>query len=378
MRIAVVSAVLLVICSPRVVANEAPAKVASPVSPDESLQHFVLADDELEIQLVAAESEVVDPVAIRFDEDGRLWVVEMRDYPHGPKPGELPRSQIKWLDDRDGDGRYETAQIFADGLLFATGIQPWRGGAFVTLAGKVIYLKDTDGDGRADQEEAWFTGFAQENSQLRANHPTLALDGRIYVAGGLRGGSIKSARDKKAKPVSISNRDFAFDPRGTAFEAVSGNGQYGLTFDDYGRRFVCMNARPIDHVVLEEQYAGRNPHVAITNTVDHLAPAERKVYPLVNQVTTAASHEGQFTAACGICVLRGEALGAAYRGNVFVCEPTGSLVHREVLEPHGVSFRAGLGSKGVSFWRRAIRGSGPWTWSMDRTERFTWPTCIAR
>ncbi len=191
MRFAVVSAVLLVIFSPRVVASEAPAKVASPVSPDESLQYFVLADDELEIQIVAAEPEVVDPVAIRFDEDGRLWVVEMRDYPHGPKDGERPQSQIRVLDDRNGDGRYETTTTFADGLLFATGVQPWRGGVFVTLAGKVIYLKDTDGDGRADQEETWFTGFAQENSQLRANHPTLALDGKIYVAGGLRGGSIQ-------------------------------------------------------------------------------------------------------------------------------------------------------------------------------------------
>jgi putative membrane-bound dehydrogenase-like protein len=323
--------------------------VASPVLAEDSLRHFVLADDELEIQLVAAEPEVIDPVAIRFDEDGRLWVVEMRDYPYGPKAGERPRSQIKVLEDRDGDGRYESATTFAEGLLFATGLQPWRGGVFVTLAGKVIYLKDTDGDGRADQEETWFTGFAQENSQLRANHPTLALDGKIFVAGGLRGGSIKSARDEMAKPVSISNRDFAFDPRGTSFEAVSGNGQYGLTFDDYGRRFVCMNARPVDHVVLEERYAARNPHVAIANTVEHLVGAERPVYPLVNQVTTAASHVGQFTAACGIHVLRGDALSAAYRGSVFVCEPTGSLVHREVLEPRGVTFRARPGEEGRAF-----------------------------
>jgi putative membrane-bound dehydrogenase-like protein len=323
--------------------------LAGPLSAEESLRHFVLADDGLEIQLVAAEPQVIDPVAIRFDEDGRLWVVEMRDYPHGPKPGEQPLSRIKVLEDRDGDGRYETATTFADGLLFATGVQPWRSGVFVTLAGKVIYLKDTDGDGRADHEATWFTGFAQENSQLRANHPTLALDGMIYVAGGLRGGNIKSARDEAAKPLSISNRDFAFDPRGTAFDAVSGNGQYGLTFDDYGRRFVCMNARPVDHVVLDERYAARNPHAAIANTVEHLVPAERPVYPLVNQVTTAASHVGQFTAACGIHVHRGEGLGSAYRGNVFVCEPTGSLVHREILEPHGATFRARPGEKGRSF-----------------------------
>jgi putative membrane-bound dehydrogenase-like protein len=166
---------------------------ASPLSPGEAVKHFQL-DPACRIELAAAEPEVVDPVDIRFDEDGRMWVVEMRDYPHGPPPGEPGRSQIKVLEDRDGDGRYETAIVFADKLLFVTGLQPWKGGVFVTLAGRVAYLKDTDGDGRADLDETWFTGFAQENSQLRANHPRLALDNHVYVANGLRGGKVVNVR----------------------------------------------------------------------------------------------------------------------------------------------------------------------------------------
>src|SRR5687768_13273918 len=117
------------------------ADVAGPLSPADAQRHFHLADDSLRIELAAAEPDVVDPVAIRFDEDGRMWVVEMRDYPLGVPEG--PISRIRVLEDRDGDGRFETATTFADKLLFVTGLQPWKGGVFVTLAGALVYMKDT-------------------------------------------------------------------------------------------------------------------------------------------------------------------------------------------------------------------------------------------
>jgi putative heme-binding domain-containing protein len=93
--------------------------------------------------ICAAEPQVIDPIAIRFDRHGRMWVVEMRDYPTGPKPDEKPRGRIRILRDKDGDGIYESATTFADELLFATGVQPWRNGAYVTLAGQIIYFEDT-------------------------------------------------------------------------------------------------------------------------------------------------------------------------------------------------------------------------------------------
>ncbi|MCH8922160.1 MAG: dehydrogenase, partial [Planctomycetes bacterium] len=220
----------------------------SPVSAKQSLKHLKLAPG-LKIELAAAEPQVVDPVAIRFDEQGRMWVVEMRDYPVGPPQGKPPQSRIRVLVDRDRDGYYESGWTFADRLVFPTGLQPWKGGVFVTLAGKLVYMKDTNGDGKADQREVWFTGFAEENEQLRANHPRLAQDGYIYVANGLRGGTVVDARHKDAKAVSISGRDFRFHPITGRYEAVSGNGQFGLTFDDWGNRFVCSNRRPLTHVV---------------------------------------------------------------------------------------------------------------------------------
>ncbi|HMC12150.1 MAG TPA: PVC-type heme-binding CxxCH protein, partial [Pirellulaceae bacterium] len=200
------------------------ADVAGPLSPADAQKAFVLADSSLRIELAAAEPEVVDPVAIRFDEDGRMWVVEMRDYPLGNPAGGEPLSRIRVLEDRDGDGRFETATTFAEKLLFVTGLQPWKGGVFVTLSGRLAYMKDTDGDGRADVDETWFEGFAELNTQLRANHPRLALDNWIYVANGLRGGKVVNRKLNETEPINISGMDFRFHPLTGACEAVSGNG----------------------------------------------------------------------------------------------------------------------------------------------------------
>lgn len=365
---------LTALCVPwKAAADDAPRlgnSGRSPVSPRAALKQFVL-HPKLRIELVACEPQVVDPVAMAFDEDGRLWVVEMRDYPNGPAKGKPPLSRIRVLEDRDGDGFYETARTFADKLLFATGIQPWKGGVIVTLAGEVVYFKDTDGDGKADVREIWFTGFAERNPQLRANHPTFALDNHIYIANGLRGGKVvarKTEWAKDAEPVSISGMDFRFDPLTGDYEAVSGPGQFGLTFDDFGNRFVCSNRNPCRHVVLEDRYLSRNPDQAVPSVLHDVSPAgaESRVYPISRTWTTSNLHAGQFTAACGVTIYRGNLLPKEFRGNSFTCEPTGNLVHRDVLKPQGATFTSRPGRKGIEFlatkdeWFRPVNlANGP-------------------
>ncbi|HEY2413423.1 MAG TPA: PVC-type heme-binding CxxCH protein [Pirellulaceae bacterium] len=328
------------------------AEISKPLSPAESQKAFVLADSNLSIELAAAEPDVIDPVAIRFDEDGRMWVVEMRDYPLGnpDKSGE-PLSRIHVLEDKDGDGRFESATTFAEKLLFVTGLQPWKGGVFVTLSGRLAYMKDTDGDGKCDLDETWFEGFAELNTQLRANHPRLALDNWIYVANGLRGGKVVNKKLGEKEPINISGMDFRFHPLTGACEAVTGNGQFGLCFDDWGNRFNCSNRNPVRHVVIEDRYLKANPAVTVSATVNDVANFGEKsrIFPISRAWTTSNLHAGQFTAACGVYIYRGDLLPAEFKGNAFTCDPTGNLIHREIMQPAGPTFTSKAAYDGKEF-----------------------------
>ena len=352
----------LMFCAPGLGADDPPAREIpeSPVPPEATLELFELHPD-CRIELVAAEPDVIDPVHIAFDPRGRMWVVEYSDYPNGPGEGQPGLSRIRVLTDDDGDGRYENSQIFVDKLLFANGLMLYRDGVIVTTDGSVVFIRDTDGDGQADEQLVLFTGFMKENPQLRANHPTFALDNHIYVANGLRGGDVIAGdgwaeffgqpADTKHEPVSLSGRDFRFDPRTGAYEAISGVGQFGVTFDDWGNRFVCSNRNPCDHIVLEEWYLKRNPQLAVPRVVEVVSPAgvDSAIFPISRFWTTSNLHAGQFTAACGVCINRGTALPEAMRGNSFTCDPTGNLVHRDVLKPKGATFSATYGRDGVEF-----------------------------
>ncbi len=324
-----------------------------PVAAEATLDRFELHPD-LRIELVACEPDVIDPVDMAFDPEGRLWVVEMSDYPLGPAEGQPPRSRIRVLTDEDGDGHYGNPVTFADELLFATGLLLWRDGALVTLDGELVFLRDRDGDGRADAREAWFGGFKQENPQLRANHPTLGLDNRVYVASGLRGGEVSGLRADGSQgnhPVSLSNFDFVFDPLTGEYGVTTGVGQFGQCFDDWGNRFVCSNRNPCKHIVLADRYLSRNPQLRITAVHEDVSPAgeESRLFPISRTWTTSNLHANQFTAACGVQIYRGHALPAEFRGNCFICEPTGNLVHRDVLSPLGASFTSRPGRDGVEF-----------------------------
>jgi putative membrane-bound dehydrogenase-like protein len=316
----------------------------SPLTPAQALKEFRLAPG-LRIDLVACEPQIESPVAMAFDEDGRLWVVEMRDYPNGPPKGQPPQGRIRILEDRDGDGRYEHSTVFADRLLFANGLMPWKGGLVVTAAPHIVYLKDTDGDGKADKREVLYEGFAAQNPQLRVSHPVLGVDNWVYVANGLRGGQAKRAGRPDARPMNLSGMDFRFDLIRDRAEAISGLGQYGNTFDDWGRRFVCDNRHHLRHIVIEDRYLRRNPYLAAPAVVEDVSELEEgplysggKVFPISKNWTTSSLHVGRFTAACGVFVYRGALLPAEHRGAVFTCEPTGNLVHEEILTPRGATF----------------------------------------
>ena len=221
----------------------------------------------------------------------------------------------------------------------------------MTMAGQVAYFKDTTGDGRADLRQTWYQGFVEDNSQLRANHPRFGLDNHIYIANGLRGGVVQDSRQPNSPKVNINNMDFRFHPETFHYEAVSGVGQFGLTFDDYGNRFVCSNRNPAKHIVLKNRYLQRSPKTAISAVFHDAAKAGEasRIFPIARSWTTSTLHAGQFTAACGVFCYRGSGLPEEFRGNVFTCDPTGSLIHREIMTPRGGTFTGRRGREGVEF-----------------------------
>jgi putative membrane-bound dehydrogenase-like protein len=329
-----------------------------PRPPSEEQAAFALADPALTIELVASEPEVASPVAIAWDEEGRLFVAEMLDYPTATTSG-----RIRMLEDRDDDGRYERATVFADGLPFPNGVLPCYGGVLVTAAPNIWFLRDTDGDGRADERRVVLTGFGEGNTQLRVNGLTWGLDNKIYVANGRSDGEVRMTTERPEDPVSIRRRDvrFCFEPelkkdvhRPIAFdvEAIAGFSQFGLPHGDWGDRFPSWNTIPIRHVVLEQEALDRNPYLAETSSVaEILDPADGGRIFGISPPQARFNRESVafFNASCGPLIERGGLLPAAYHGNAFVCEPLSNLVHRRVLEPSGVTFIARRVEQGREF-----------------------------
>lgn len=342
-------ALLALLCFTAGAAEPTPAR-----TPAEEHATFRFADPTLSAELVAAEPLVSSPVALAWDETGHLFVAEMRDYPNDRDGGSVRR-----LEDRDGDGHYENATVFADRLPFPNSVLPWNGGVLVTAAPDLWFLKDTDGDGIADQRRVLFTGFGTGNQQLRANGLYWGLDGWIYGANGRSDGEIRPGGDSNAPAVSLRGRDFRFRPDTGEFETLAGRSQFGHARDDWGNRFLSWNTIPLRHEVIPDNFLARNPATAAANPLqDGLPPRDRgDVFPLTPPPLVFNNESGNhFNALSGLHVFRGNALGPAYAGNAFVGESLRNLVHRRVLVPDGPTFRAERGEEGREF----LASTDPW------------------
>ncbi len=318
------------------------------LSPTDALKAFE-TEQGFTVTLVAAEPLVVDPVALAFDERGRLFVVEGRDYPTGSSDGR-PLGVIALLEDADGDGRMDRRNDFATGIKFPNGVTCWRGGVIVTAAPDVWWLRDTNGDGKADVKELLLTGFdTNSTSQLRANDPTLGPDGWVYIAGGLRGGKISSPK-RPGVIIDTDKGDLRFKPDTGEMELTEGKSQFGLAFDDTGNRFACMNRIQSQHAPLPARYLSRNPflsppgvlqncpEIAENTLMTRSTGGAARYYPISDNLTTADSHFGTYSAACAVHIYRGDAVPKEYRNAAFSCDPTGNLVRGDRLEKSGGTF----------------------------------------
>jgi putative membrane-bound dehydrogenase-like protein len=347
-----------------------------PVPPkpiEEVLNSFETAGG-FQMQLVAREPLVVDPVAGAFDEDGNLYICEMRDYPYRPKEGEAPLGTVRLLRDTDGDGTFDESHVFADKLLWAAGVAPWKGGVFVAASPDIWYLKDTDGDHVADARRRVFTGFGTQNQQAMVNNLQWWLDHKIYGATAGNGGSIRPADRPDAPPIDVDGRDFRFDPESRRFETITGTVQFGNTFNDWGDRFVCSESRPLIQVVLPEDALARNPFLTVNRTTLDLAPAPVPIFRISpierwrqirssrriaagerSPASAGASHH-VVDAAAGVTIYRGGAYPPELRGDVFVSDPQNNLIHHRKLVPDGVTFKSTRAEEGAEF----VRSSDTW------------------
>jgi len=307
------------------------------MTPQESLR-AIRVPPGFKVQLVACEPLVNDPIALDWGADGKLWVVEMGDYPLGVDGKGKPGGVVRFLEDTNGDGVYDKQTTFLDGLAFPSGVMPWRKGVLVASAPDIFYAEDRDGDGKADHREILFTGFGEGNQQHRLNGFDLGLDGWVYGANGDSGGTVRSI--KTGKIVNIQGRDFRFQPDSGEFEAESGQTQYGRHRDDWGNWFGTSNPTWGWHFVLSESDLKRNPYYAPPDPRHPLEP-DTRLYPISRILArfNDPGAAGHVTSANSPTPYRDDLFGPHFATSLFVSEPVHNLVHRMILEPDGATYR---------------------------------------
>jgi putative membrane-bound dehydrogenase-like protein len=364
------------------------------------------------LQLTANEPQVRSPIAVSYDENGRMFVCEMIDYSE-MRDSTPHLGRVSMLEDKDGDGHFETSQVFADDLAWPTGLICANGGVFVIATPDLWFFKDTDGDGKADVREKVFTGFGTGlkllNVQGLANSPMWGQDNRIHIlAGGGNRGIIRrvgvppasgnespaqltrrvgvppasgnespaqltrrvgvppaSGSKSPAPPASgetpdlqdgieLGGKDFWFDPRTLDFGLEGGGAQYGMSFDNYGRKFACSNSDHLQYWVYDDKYANRNPYYAMPPAkqsiaadggaaeVFRISPDEpwriirtrwRIAGVVKGGVEGGGRVSGYFTGASGTTIFRGDAYGPEFVNNSFTGDAGGQLVHRKIIKP---------------------------------------------
>lgn len=306
------------------------------------------------VEMVAAEPLVADPVAMEVDEDGNMYVVEMHGYPLDVSGS----GKVKLLKDTNNDGFPDRSIVFADKLKLPTGIMRWKKGFIVTDAPDVLYLEDTNNDGKADIRKKVLSGFALSNPQHNLNTPRFELDNWIYLGheGAVTPFVYKKQFGDKGTPivfpdnpaapqlaVNANGRAVRFKPDSYELEELSGRTQYGHTTDAWGHRLYTSNANHLYHEVLANQYLKNNPALLMPNATqnisDHGEAAE--IYPITeNPNHQLLTDVGVITSSCGVTWYLGGAFGEKFKNVTFIAEPVHNLVHADIIKDAGASFVA--------------------------------------
>ncbi len=302
----------------------------APLSAEDELKTFRLPAG-FRIELVASEPMIETPIAISFDDQGRMFVVEMRGYMRdlNGTTEDQPLSRVSLLTDTDGDGRMDVVTPFLDKLVMPRGVMAVNGGALVAEPPNLFFCKDTKGTGIADVKTVVTADFGTFGGQPEhmANTPTWAMDNRIYAAG--YGVSFRFNKDTWQRGSGL------------------GRGQWGLCQDDAGRLFFNYNSDLLRADLLPAAAFVRNPLLRTASSVNFQVMKDQSVYPShptpgVNRGYDAKTlrEDGTLakaTSTCGAVIYRGDAFPPEYRGDAFVPEPSSNLVKRlKLTEKDGI------------------------------------------
>ena len=310
------------------------------------------------LELTANEPQVSDPIALCFDENGRMFVCEMIDYsemrdvtPH--------LGRISMLEDKDGDGHFETSTIFADDLPWPTGLIWANGGLFVGATPDIWRFEDKDGDGKAEVREKIFTGIGTGlkllNVQGLMNSFQWGIDNRVHIlAGGGNRGVVTCLKHPEVPGQELGGKDLWFDPVTYEFGMETGGAQYGMSYDTYGRKFGCSNSDHLQYWVYDDRFANRSNNVPMPPSrqsiaadggaaeVFRISPDEPwriirtrwRIAGVVKGVAEGGGRvSGYFTGATGTTIFRGDAYGPEFVNNSFSGDAGGQLVHRKIIRP---------------------------------------------
>lgn len=340
-----------------------------PTAPKDTLKAFKVAPG-FTLELVASEPAIRSPVAVDFDEDGRMYVAEFPEYNQHGNPKFKERGAIKLLEDTDGDGVYDKATTFADNIDSPVALACWDGGVFVGAVPNIYYLKDTTGTGKADLRKIIYTGFARDKAgEAMLNSFRWGLDNRFHISTSAAGGNVKLAEAKDPQVFNVRGQGFLFDPRTLKFELVAGSAQHGMSMDDWGRKFTCDNSNPCHLLMYDGRYLLRNPYVQApppllnihggnqANYLKRISPNEPwrivrtrlRLQGIVPGPTETGQVSGHFTGTTGVTVYRGDAFPPEQRGTLFIGEVSNNLVYHAKLEQVGVAMKASRVEKDQEF-----------------------------
>jgi len=320
-------------------------KMQEPLTPEES-KKLIQKPVDFSIELFAAEPDIQNPIAMAWDERGRLWIVESVDYPNTFKETDgQANDRIKICEDTDGDGKADKFTVFADGLNIPTSMVFANGGIVVSMAPDFVFLKDTDGDDVADVREVIMTGWGKNDTHAGPSNLQYGFDNKIWGVTGYSGfnGMINGVQ------MSFPQGIYRFDPDGKNFEYLAGssNNTWGLGFSEDNNVFMStannthagyysIPAKYLQRVFPKAAEGESAPEFEIQSIqkIDGHYDAHAMT-PNLRQVDVV----GGFTSAAGFRLYTARDFPKEYWNRIaFVNEPTIRLTHNAIIEPQGAGF----------------------------------------